>query len=215
MARWCACALALVACGAGGAPLSLPTAPSAGSSVAASPCVVVKENQQKRSTLISRVIMTYDARGRILREVSDMEDARYAYDASGREVHEQRFRPDEEVAYVDYVTTHDASGRPLLQQGHDPNGVLRNTWTYDERGREVEREMYRDGSLLLRTRVSYDSSGRRVGEEHTNDKGDIVGRESWTYDSFGDEASHRTESFESKGWVEERYSYTASMKCRP
>lgn len=73
---------------------------------------------------------------------------------------------------------------------------------------------YRDGALLLLTRTSYDAAGRRVREDQFNDHDALIGRESWTYDSLGDEVSHRTENLDSNEWVEERYTYTALMKCR-
>lgn len=175
--------------------------------------VAVRESQRKGSPLGTSVIVTYDAKGRVVREVSDLEDMRYGYDSTGREVHEERFRPGEDVAYLAYVTTNDAAGRPLLQQGYDPNGPLHKTWSYDERGRETESEWVRDGSLLLHTRTSYDAAGRKLIEEQLDSEGALVGRESWTYDEHGEEASHRTESLESREWIEERYTYTAPMKC--
>jgi len=175
--------------------------------------VAVRERQRRGSPIGTSVIVTYDAKGRVIREVSDLEDVRYGHDITGREVREERFRPGEDVAYLSLVTTSDAAGRPLLQQGHDPNGPLHKTWRYDERGRELESEWVRDGSLLLRTKTRYDAAGRRVLEEQLNSEGALVGRESWTYDSHGEEASHRTESMESNDWVEERYTYTAPMKC--
>ncbi len=176
--------------------------------------IVVRESQQKGSPLVARVVTTYDERGRVVREVSEDEEARYSYDATGREVREQRVRVGEDAAYLDYVTTSDAVGRGLLQQGRDPNGALRKTWSYDERGREVERQWYRDGALLSRIRTSYDATGRRAREEQFNAAGALVGWEAWTYDALGEEASHRTESVERASWVEERYGYTAPMKCR-
>jgi YD repeat-containing protein len=175
--------------------------------------VAVRESRRRGSPLGTSVIVTYDAKGRPVREVSDVEDVRYGYDSTGREVHEERYRPGEDVAYLAYVTTNDVAGRPLLQQGHDPNGPLHKTWRYDERGREMESEWVRDGSLLLRTRTSYDAAGRKLLEEQLDREGSLVGRESWTYDSHGEEASHRTESLESREWIEERYTYTAPMKC--
>lgn len=177
--------------------------------------IAVREIQRKGSKLSSRVVITYDDHGRKLRELSDIDDIRFAYDTAGREAREQRFRLDEETPYLDYASSYDAAGRLVLQQGHDPNGQLRKTWLYDERGREQQRDWYRDGALLLRTRVRYDASGRRVSEERTDDKDEVVGRDSWTYDSFGDEASHRMDNLEDNEWAEERYAYTALARCRP
>ena len=178
--------------------------------------VVVQERQGKRSKLSPQVVITtYDERGRTLRELGDLDDTRYTYDAAGREVREQRFRTDEEAPYLDYVSSYDAAGRRVLLQGHDPTGQIRKTWSYDGRGREQQRDWYRDGALLLRTRVGYDAEGRRVSEEHTDDKGEVVGGESWIYDAYGDVLSHRTDSIESNGWAETRYSYTTPRGCRP
>lgn len=175
--------------------------------------VIARELQEGPDEPGAQVKITYDSRGRKLRELGELEDIRFSYDASGRKVHEQRFRPGDDAAYEDHVTTSDAAGHPLLQEGYQPIGEIRKTWTYDKQGREVERDFVRDGELVVRTRTSYDAAGRRLGEEHTGAEGKVTSRDSWTYDANGEAATHRTELLESKGWNEERFSYTEPLRC--
>jgi YD repeat-containing protein len=176
--------------------------------------VAVQEVQRKGSKLIARTVITYDKQGRTLRVVSDVDDVRYEYDAAGRETREQRFRPDEEVPYVDYVSSYDAAGRRVRLEGFDPTGRIRKTWRYDERGREKGESWYRDDVLLLTTRMDYDAAGRRIREEYVDAQDRVTGSKTWTYDAEGRELAQRTERHESKEWSEERYGYIELKRCR-
>lgn len=175
--------------------------------------VAVRERQVADSPLTSRVVITYDDKGRLLREGSDLEDASYSYSAAGREVREVRVRAGEKEPYLDTTTTSDAAGRPLLQLGYDPNGELRKTWSYDDQGRELETQWSRDGLLLLRTTTHYDPAGRRDRQEQFDGQGQLIGLQSWTYDATGAEVSQRTESLSSNTWEEERYTYAPARGC--
>lgn len=176
--------------------------------------VAVRERQGVGSSLISRVVITYDDLGRPLRERSDLEDVSYEYAAEVREVRERRVRAGDEAPYLDVTSTYDELGRPLLQHGYDPSGPLRKTWSYDEQGREVESHWVRDGALILRSTTHYDPAGRRDRQQQFNGEGRLVGVQSWTYDATGAEASQRTESLSSNTWEEERYTYAPARPVR-
>jgi hypothetical protein len=170
---------------------------------------VVTRETEARGRIVTRVAITHDDRGRVTRELGDLDDVRYVYDQAGCQTREQHYRPDSEAPYIDLEATCDASGRRVSRRGNDGSGPIHETWRYDDHGRLVAQDIRRDGTLALTTRVSYDDAGHRIAEEYRDGQGTLTGRRTWTYagdDILGDQIDDLADA----SWVRTTYRYDGS-----
>lgn len=171
---------------------------------------VVRREIEDRSGRVERTTITYDDHGRMVRELSDLDDVHYRYDRAGCQVREQRYRLGDEVPFIDLAASCDQRGHRVSRQGDDGSGPIRQTWRYDERGHMVQDDLSRDGVLVLDTRVSYDAAGRRLAEDYRDAKGVLTGRRTWTYNADGDVLSDQVDDLDEGSWIRDTYLYDGS-----
>jgi len=177
---------------------------------------VERRETEDRGGMVEQTAITYDDHDRVVRELNDLDDVRYAYDQAGCQVREQRYRLGDEVPFIDLAASCDERRRRVSRQGDDGSGPIRQTWRYDERGHMVQDELFRDGVLVLDTRVSYDATGRRVAENYRDAKGVLTGRRVWTYNADGDVLSDQVDDLDEGSWIRDTYVYAESGdRCPP
>lgn len=157
-----------------------------------------------------RTELRYDGAGRLVAELDRVTELRYQYDGAGHLVREQRFEPGERAPRADRTSRYDDAGRLVGRDGFDETGTLHETWGYDHAGREVARELTRDGALALATRVSYDRAGHRTGEEYRDAAAKVTGRRTWTYDAAGDLVTDEIVDLVDATWTRDRFTYGAA-----
>lgn len=170
---------------------------------------VVTRETEARGRIVTRIAIAYDDRGRVVRELGELDDARYSYDQAGCLAREQHYRPDDEVPCIDLEASCDAGGRRVSRRGNDGSGSVHETWRYDEHGRVVSEEIVRDGVVVLTTRVSYDAAARRVAEEYRDGQGALTGRRAWSY-AGDDVLSDQIDNIVEGSWVRTTYTYDDS-----
>jgi YD repeat-containing protein len=173
---------------------------------------VVTREIEARGRIVTRIAITYDDRGRVVRESGDLEDVRYVYDQAGCLSREQHYRPEGEVPHIDLEARCDAGGRRVSRRGIDGSGHVHETWRYDEHGRVVEEQTTRDGSVVLTTRVTHDAKGRRIAEEYRDGQGTLTGRRAWSY-AGDDVVSDQIDNVIEGSWVRTTYTYDDSRRC--
>lgn len=117
--------------------------------------------------------MSYNARGRIVRSRTTY------YDENGRGT----FSEESYDELLNVVERREGQGAA----GGAAAGARLVTYVYDPLGRSTEETAWTsDGSVRLKTtRWKYDDRGRKIEEVRLDGKGQITGRSTYEYDSFG------------------------------
>lgn len=69
---------------------------------------------------------------------------------------------------------------------------VKNVYEYDADNKKIGEVRYSNGSVVSKTAIEYDSNGRIISEETTDDKGELEYSEKFLYDAKGNIRSHIT-----------------------